>query len=324
MYKYWLNKEISLLKKHYPKLRVKDLAKMFPKRTKATIVAKALSLGLPSAKLWQPGENDILCKYFAEGTVKELMKLLPKRSELAILAQGERLGLKRIVNKPKLKVNENYFKKWSSNMAYLLGFILADGSIIKEPRKGESDKLSFGINQKDIDILEKIKQELSAEHALSLVGDYVYLSIQSQKIVDDLKKLGISYRKSFQKISYLKTLNVPKKYVRDFIRGVVDGDGGISINKQGYPTLRVCGRKETMAFIRNYFLSRFNIYSKISQGKKNGVPYNLFYIAYRCNPAKILINYLYNNASLYLERKFKLAKKCLKMKIKPRGKTHVS
>ena len=323
MYKYWSPKEISLLKKYYPKLRVKDLAKMFPKRTKATIVAKALSLGLPSAKLWQTEENNILYKNFAEATKEKLLKLLPKRSWTAILAQGERLGLKRQRNKPRLKVNEYYFKKWSANMAYILGFILADGSIIKEPRRRESDKLSFGVNQKDIDVLKKIKKELSSEHKLSLTRNCVYLSIQSQKIVDDLKKLGITYRKSFKSDLNIKIPNMPKKYIRDFIRGIVDGDGSINFNKKGRqkgrPNLSVCGKKKIITFIRNDFFRKFNIYSKVGQRKKDGQLYELlFYIGYRCNSAKKLINYLYTNADLYLERKFKLAKRASETKIKQR------
>lgn len=320
-YKYWSQKEVSLLKEFYPKIRVKDFAKTFPNRTKATIVAKALSLGLPSAKLWQPEENNILHKYFTEALKKELLKLLPKRSWLAILAQGERLGLKRKIDKPRLKVNEDYFKKWSSNMAYILGFIFADGNITKVIHNGSSDKLGFGQNKKDIDILRKIKREFSAEQTLSIGKKYVYFSIYSQVIVDDLKKLGVTYRKSFRK-SPGKIPNIPQKYVRDFIRGIVDGDGSINFNKRGRqkgrPNLGICGRKEVMTFIRNHFLSKFNIYSKIGQPKKNGKLSNVFYICYRCNSAKTLINYLYKDADIYLERKFRLAKKCFNLKLNSR------
>ncbi|MBU1292326.1 hypothetical protein KKH07_02535 [Patescibacteria group bacterium] len=321
MYKYWSLKEIFLLKKYYPKLRVKDLAKMFPNRTKATIAIKALSLGLLSAKLWQPEENNILYKNFAETSEEKLTKLLPKRSWLAILAQGERLNLKRKIDKPKLKVNEDYFKKWSPNMAYILGFIFADGSITKITHNGSSDRLSFGQNKKDIDILRKIKQELSAEHALSITQNAVYFSIFSQTIVDDLKKIGVLYRKSFRK-SPGKIPDIPQKYIRDFIRGIVDGDGSINFSKSGqqksYPNLSICGKKEIMTFIRNYFLSNFNIYSKVTQAKKKGELYNLFYISYRSNSAKTPISHLYTNASLYLERKFRLAKQCLNIEIKHR------
>jgi len=318
MYKYWSHKEISLLKKFYPKLRVKDLAIMFPNRTKATIVAKALSLGLSSAKLWQAEENDILRKYFTEANTEELMRLLPKRSKLAILAQGERLWLKRKTDKPRLKVNEFYFKKWSANMTYILGFIFADGGIVKVTHNGCSDKLGFGIQLRDIDVLRKIKKEFSAKQCLSIGTKYVHFSICSQKIVDDLKRLGISYRKSFQKSSYGIIPNIPEEYIKDFIRGITDGDGSINFDKKGYPTLSICGTKKIITFIQNYFLSKFNIFSKITQAKKNGKRYNLFYIAYRSNSAKTLINYLYNNANLYLERKFQLAQKCLKTKIRHR------
>lgn len=317
MYKYWSLEEVSLLKKFYPKLRVKDLAKMFPNRTRATIVVKALGLGLPSAKLWQPEENNILYKNFAEALEEKLLKLLPKRSWSAILAQGERLELKRKIDKPRLKVNEDYFKKWSSNMAYILGFIFADGGIVKVTYNGSSDKLGFGQNKKDIDILEKIKQEFSAEQTLSIGKKYVHFSIFSQVIVDDLKRLGVSYRKSFRK-SRGKIPNIPQKYIRDFIRGIVDGDGSINFDKKEYPTLSICGRREVMTFIRNHFLSKFNIYSKITQPKKNGKLSNVFYINYRCNSAKTLIHYLYNNAKLYLGRKFRLAKQCSEIKIRPR------
>jgi len=315
--RYWTSQEIALLKKLYPKVLVRNLMKFFPKRNKATIVAKALSLKLPSAKLWQPEENIILRKYFSEASAEELTKFLPKRSWLAILAQGERLGLKRKIDKPRLKVNEDYFKKWSSNMAYILGFIFADGNITKITRNGSSDKLAFGLHRKDIDILRKIKQELSAEQNLSLSKGYVHFSIYSQIIVDDLKKLGVSYRKSFKKRGG-KIPSIPKEYIRDYIRGIVDGDGSINFDKKGYPTLSICGGKKIITFIRDYFLSKFNTYSKITQAKKNNKQYNLFYIAYRCNSAKTLINYLYNNANLYLERKYKLAKQCSETRIKPR------
>lgn len=311
----WSSQEITLLRKLYPNLLVRNLVKFFPRRNKATIVAKALSLKLPSAKLWQSEENNILHKYFAEASLGELRKLLPKRSGLAILAQGERLGLERNRNKPRRNINEDYFKKWSPNMAYILGFILTDGCIIEGTYKGYSDALKFGVRKSDIDILEKIKREFHSEHTISFVENAAHLTITSQKMVDDLKGLGILYRKSLRE----GVPKIPQKYVRDFIRGVVDGNGSISIDKAEYPNLSFCGGKKIVTFVRDYFLSKFNIYSKVDKRKrpKMGKQY-LFYIGYRCNSAKTLINYLYNDANLYLDRKFKLAKRCLKIEMKYR------
>lgn len=314
MYKLWAKKEISLLKKYYPVLWVKDLEKIFPNRTRATIAAKATDLKLPSAKLWQLKENKILKKYFCRLRISELQKLLPRRSKTAIWAQGERLGLKQNRNHSRLYVNENYFKTWSADMAYILGFILADGCIVEGTYKGYSDALKFGVQKRDTDILEKIKKGLSSEHKISLCKTANHFTITNQIIVNDLKNLGISYRKSLKE----KIPNIPQKYIKDFIRGIVDGDGSIHFDKiRNYPTLSVCGGKKTITFIQNHFLSKFGIYSKI--GKRKKIQF-IFYIAYRANSAKTLINYLYDDSNLYLKRKFKLYQKSLRIKIKKKKK----
>lgn len=306
-YKFWSQKEIKLLKRLYPLTRVQELAKFFPGRTKATIVAKARSLNLPSAKLWQPGEDEILRKYFYKAEKEKLLGLLPRRSWGAVLAKGERLKLKRKLDKPTLKVDEDYFKKWSSNMAYVLGFILADGSIVKSKRKGHSDSLKFGVHLKDADILKKIKKELESEHKISKAGDAVYLSIVSQVMVNDLKNLGVTYRKSLEET----VPKMPKVFIRDFIRGVVDGDGSIRIDKTDYPHLSVYGGRAIMKFIRDDFLKKFDIYSKISKRSKSREGKYLYEIAYRCNSAQTLLDYLYKGSRLSLDRKFELVKKCL-------------
>ncbi len=313
MYKLWTKREIDLLRKHYPTTLVRNLVLLFPKRNEATIVAKARNLGLPSAKLWQPKENRILHKYFSTYTIQELSKLLPRRSKTAIWAQGERLRLKQNRNHPRLAVNENYFKIWSNEMAYVLGFILADGCIIEGTYKGYSGALKFGVNKRDIDILEKIREKLSSQHRISFsTNDAVHLTITSQIIVNDLKNLGIIYRKSLHE----NVPNVPEKYIKDFIRGIVDGDGSISFDKRSHPTLSVCGGKRTISFIQNHFINKFNIYSKIGKIKKNEKSQYLFSIGYRSNSAKTLIDYLYTNSTLYLERKFKLAERSAGTKIK--------
>lgn len=51
----------------------------------------------------------------------------------------------------------------------------------------------------------------------------------------------------------------------DFVRGIVDGDGGIRIDKKGYPNLTICGGEKVMRFIRGHFLRRFDIYSVVSK-----------------------------------------------------------
>jgi len=311
----WSKQEVQLLSELYPKSWPRDLVRFFPKRNKNTIVAKAFELGLSSARPWKENENALLQKTFATASRQDLVTKFPLRSLAAILAQGERLGLKRERHRPRKSVNENYFKKWSANMAYLLGYILADGCITEGTYKGYSDALKFGVQRRDVDILKKIKEEMQSEHAISLCKNSAHLCITSQCIVNDLKKLDIKYRKSLRE----KIPNVPRQYVRDYTRGVIDGDGGISLNKDGYPTLRLCGGKATVTFVRNHFLSGFQIYSSVGKRDRSESGRRvLFTITYRGNPAKTLIEYLYRDADLYLDRKYLLAKRCMDLHINHR------
>lgn len=319
-YTKWSVEEVNLLKELYPNVRVKYLINKFPNRNAGTIVARALSLGLSSAKLWKQQENEILKRCFANTAKDELLSLLPKRTWTAIVAQGERLELKRKIDKPKLAINEDYFKSWSSNMAYILGLILADGCITEGTYKGYSDSLKFGFKLSDIEIIEKIKKELKAEHKISINKNSARFSIVSQKLVSDLKKLGISYRKSLNE----KIPKVPNKYVKDFIRGVIDGDGSIMIDKKGYPVVMACGGEKTMDFIRTHFFHNLDVYSKIGRRKYSQKCANfLCEIRYKSNSALKVLSYLYNNEGcLYLDRKYKLAKRCLEIKIKERKNHH--
>ncbi|EEM22381.1 hypothetical protein bthur0001_24830 [Bacillus thuringiensis serovar tochigiensis BGSC 4Y1] len=61
--------------------------------------------------------------------------------------------------KRKYDITEDYFKTWSNNMAYILGFIAADGVIPKENQ-------CVSISQKESYILEDIKKELKTNQPL--------------------------------------------------------------------------------------------------------------------------------------------------------------
>ena len=59
--------------------------------------------------------------------------------------------------------NENFFKKWTPNMAYVLGFIYADGNLIHTKR----GTWFWSLQITDKDILEEIKKALDSSHIVS-------------------------------------------------------------------------------------------------------------------------------------------------------------
>jgi len=63
------------------------------------------------------------------------------------------------------KFNVNFFKKWTPEMAYVLGFIYADGDI-EDNRKSSRTQYTT-IASTDRDILEAIKKAMSSSHRLN-------------------------------------------------------------------------------------------------------------------------------------------------------------
>lgn len=124
----------------------------------------------------------------------------------------------------KYEVNDNFFKVWSPNMAYILGFWWADGFI-------STERNLFVITQspQNKEILEKIKIEMDYSGHLKCYESRVDLKITSKQIINDIKLLGGMDRKS-HKIGFPNKL--PNIYIPDFVRGYFDGDGTIYFNSQ--------------------------------------------------------------------------------------------
>lgn len=203
------------------------------------------------------------------------------------------------------RVNKDFFKKWSREMAYVLGFLYADGNIIFTKRA--TWFWSLQINDKDI--LEEIKKTINSEHVISKKKRYnnkkqsYRLQIGSKEMCEDLLRLGLIERKS-------KTILLPKiskKYFPDFLRGYFDGDGGVWVgfkNKQKIhktyiiSTAFTSGSKEFLVDLRKNLVEYGVLGGSLVQ-KERG-----FDLKYSIKDSLILYKIMYNNeCSLFLKRK---------------------
>ncbi len=119
---------------------------------------------------------------------------------------------------------------WSNNFAYCVGIISADGNLSKDGRH-------IKIVSKDPQIITNCRTTLKPTAKITmqsrgagLIKKYYVLSFSSVTLFRFLTLLGIFPAKS-RTIAFV---NVPKQYFQDFVRGLFDGDGSISIyaNKQ--------------------------------------------------------------------------------------------
>ena len=126
------------------------------------------------------------------------------------------------------KANSNFFKNWSSNMAYILGFIVTDGCLVEH----ENGYNTLNITNKNREILKDILRVMDSGHKISIkhrggVPNLAYFQIQirDRYIYSDLLKLGLTPRKS----KTVRMPDVPYEFIGDFIRGCFDGDGSVTL-----------------------------------------------------------------------------------------------
>src|SRR5690625_1406077 len=92
----------------------------------------------------------------------------------------------------KHKINENYFKEWSHEMAWVLGLFVTDGCINKA-------NSSVTLTQKNQTILRRAAQYMNADYILSKkykTRTTATLIINSKEIKNDLMNLGVLPNKS--------------------------------------------------------------------------------------------------------------------------------
>ncbi len=122
-------------------------------------------------------------------------------------------------NARKWRINEDYFKTWTRNMAYMLGFWFADGCIYG------GKMFDITIHRKDKYLIKRFAEELEYEGPIIDFVDKqaARLNFSCVVIYRDIIELGGSERKSLT----CQFPHVPKEYLPDFIRGYFDGDGSV-------------------------------------------------------------------------------------------------
>jgi hypothetical protein len=177
-----------------------------------------------------PGITDeIIIKLYKSGMCFKEMTRIVGLSDRAIrnvlYKNGVEMNREQSSGQPrKHKVNENFFKTWTCEMAWVLGLFITDGTVNKSIHT-----ISFA--QKDERILRLVANYMEADYVLGAIGPTCKtptLIINSKEIKKDLEILGITANKSLT----VKFPNVPEEFLPSFVRGVIDGDGWVQ--KTGY------------------------------------------------------------------------------------------
>ena len=200
-------------------------------------------------------------------------------------------------------IDESYFEVIdTANKAYILGLFYSDGM-----NKEDTGLVKIELQERDADIIYKIREELKSDypikkHELSKTNlnhrDTFCLQFVNRKMSRDLANLGVVSRKS---LNLTFPSCVPKEYMRDFLRGYLDGDGHIRWKQTRFITL--CSSTSFCESAQKYLFAELNIISKLYKTKN---PNTKVLHIFRISQIKKFLEYLYKDSELYINRKYSL------------------
>ena len=200
--------------------------------------------------------------------------------------------------------NENYFKDWNPENSYILGYLFADGCVVKRKTGKYVTKLQASCV--DEPLVSAITQRLQSTYQISIVRPRGYSEVAKQPkcsvrhelpsntLAEHLIQKGCHPRKS---LTLQWPPSIPHAMISQFVLGYFDGDGSIGIYR---------GHLRISFYGTNMFLSELQKQIKVCANLKfNGHFYqyatncwNLHYDGTQ-NPLQVY-NWMYQHADMQM------------------------
>jgi intein-encoded DNA endonuclease-like protein len=231
---------------------------------------------------------------------KETISLISKQFNISHqtvtrLLEKENIALPGI---RKYSCNDTYFKQiCTEENAYWLGFLAADGGVIK-------NTLILKLAIKDLYQIEKFNKNIQSTNPIRYCYDkktnnnYPYVQITSKTLIKNLSSYGIVPRKTW---SFSFPENIPNNLIKHFIRGYFDGDGCWRTNKktEKYGFSICSANTMILKGIQSHLIINCNL--NLTKISKSG---NTFDLCYSGNKQTSRIaHFLYDDATIFMDRK---------------------
>ncbi len=236
-------------------------------------------------------------------TLSDARSVALKKGKISTM-QTDKHGKQRKIQHHFRTVNHKFFKKWSPQMAWVLGVIATDGSL--------ESKRQVAICQKEPELLWKLRSLLGSDAPLihlpkrGRAGAIYRFAIGSRDIVEDLNRLGVPFNKSLK----LRFPKVPQKYMRHFLRGCWDGDGSVYWGKVGITQAAssICGGSRPFIAGIRATLVKLGLPPRPVEILRKGNSKNQYYnVRWHARDSAKLYHVFYHRVSedMYLSRKYK-------------------
>ena len=219
----------------------------------------------------------------------------------------------------KFFVDETVFDKIDNqDSAYFLGLLYADGCNYEN-----CGVVKIDLIQQDLETLENFKKFLNYNGTIKyyksetkIINGQTYicqpscrLSFRSKIISENLSKLGCTSNKTYN-LMFPKEDIIPNHLIKHFIRGYLDGDGGISYwidNKNtGHKKFNInfCGTSDIIINISKILGEKFNCCPSIVDRYEERDNNNLQVSVCGNNVIRKILDWIYEDSNIKMKRKY--------------------
>lgn len=212
----------------------------------------------------------------------------------------------------KYTINHDYFDIIDcERKAYWIGLLFADGC-----NKDDRHVFSLQLKEEDKYLLEILRYDLGSNKPLyfnnlskkcKTWNDCYTIEFNSKRLTERLSELGCIPRKSLL-LEFPKEEHIPRIYWKHFIRGYIDGDGCISLDKRrGRLYVSLVSTQNFCCEFANFIKSELDINCSYTAkvNKQKETTSRVLSINGNLQVVKFL-NWLYEDATLYMERKYNI------------------
>lgn len=199
--------------------------------------------------------------------------------------------------------NENAFDDFSEEACYWAGFLAADGCVDGKHR------VRVMLKYDDLNHLEKLKGFLQSTHAISTNTEKYNRCSFELTSPHICEMLDLNYGIIPNKTDKLKFYKLPNEFMVHFLRGYFDGDGSIcesfsnknSVTATIYATF-ASGSRHFSEGLFNYLQDTLKLGGHLQEFEGS----TRWQLKFNTNDAKTLLSFMYEDCSVYLDRKYAL------------------
>lgn len=258
--------------------------------------------------------EDIITKQYTEEnksltTLSKMYHVSDKKIKDILLKNGINLKTSSEFNRKYTHLYD-YFKIIDSEeKAYWLGFILADGYL-----SPKHNLVGIELKATEVEHLEKFKKDIKATNPIRIYKknstfgkqETCRIELSKKETMLDLMRFGLTNNKSYDG----KLPQISSNLKHHMIRGYFDGNGCITTKKDGkFYAISFCGTKEILQSIEKTMEDFVWHWSKRRDGDNN----NYTITTGQQKQVEIFLDYLYKDATIFLDRKYEKYKEFKRM-----------